>query len=304
MGALAAQGPYTPAAGVPGSRAIAQDSSLIIGWGQNCRVLRGPRDFARPGGLLASFGDSSDALGPANGQVVSLGDSGYAEYFFDPPLADRIGPEVAIFENSFSDTYLELAFVEISSDGQRFVRFPAHCLTQDSLQLGPFGQTDPTQIHNFAGKYRLGYGVPFDWAELRDSAGLDIDSIRYLRIVDVIGAIGQRFSSYDSEGRPINDPYPTDFASGGFDLDALAILGTSPLDLSPENKKALFFPNPASQELHWAASVRRVELLSLQGYVLRSWQNSPQAVNDLPRGYYLLRLYSAEQSHLSKLLLR
>ena len=87
---------------------------------------------------FASFGSAASALGPADAYdfgtglpstspttVVSLGDGGSITLTFAHPLSDGTGPDLAVFENAFNDTFLELAFVEVSSDGANFVRFPA-----------------------------------------------------------------------------------------------------------------------------------------------------------------------------------
>ena len=79
-------------------------------------------------------------------------------------------------------------------------------------------------INNLAGKYRAGYGTPFDLAELADSTGIDIDSIVFVRIVDVVGSIDPEFGSYDAYGHLVNDPFPTTSYSSGFDLSGVAVL--------------------------------------------------------------------------------
>jgi len=58
------------------------------------------------------------------------------------------GFDFAVFENSFNDSFLELAFVEVSSDGINFVRFPATSNTQTDVQITGFGTIDPTYINN------------------------------------------------------------------------------------------------------------------------------------------------------------
>jgi hypothetical protein len=80
-------------------------------------------DIANPGLGYASLGDSSLAIGPANLDIVSLGDSGVATLTFSSPIANGLGPDFVVFENGFLDpandsfAFLELAFVEVSSDG-------------------------------------------------------------------------------------------------------------------------------------------------------------------------------------------
>ena len=75
-----------------------------------------------------------------------------------------------------------------------------------------------------AGKFKQGYGTPFDLEDVIDSIGINLDSINFVRITDVVGSINTSFATYDSQGNIINDPYPTPFGSCGFDLDAVAVI--------------------------------------------------------------------------------
>jgi len=231
-----ANGPFAPAAGVSGSTAIAKDSSIIKAWATGIELQRGLINIADPTAIdnnsnYATFGTASNALGQAEGtsfNVVSLGDGGNATLTFNKILYNGPGWDFVVFENSFSDNYLELAFVEVSSDGQRFVRFPSVSITQTDTQVDGFGTLDPTNLNNLAGKYRQGFGTPFDLSDIADSTGIDLNNIRFIRIIDVVGTINPAYASFDSQGHIINDPYPTPFASGGFDLDAVGLINIKP----------------------------------------------------------------------------
>lgn len=65
-------------------------------------------------------------------------------------------------------------------------------------------------------------------AELSGNQGLDISRITHLRIVDVVGAVSGGTASLDSLGNVINDPWPTNFQTSGFDLDAVGVLHAAP----------------------------------------------------------------------------
>jgi hypothetical protein len=249
---MAAWTQFPPPAGQPGSTAIPMDSSVFIGWAKACTVVRGPKDISNPSLGLTSVGDSTSAVGPAgqNG-VVSLGDGGYAILTFDPPIADGPGWDFAVFENAFSDTFLELAFVEVSSNGVDFVRFPATSLTQDSLQIGSFGSLDATLIDNLAGKYRAGYGTPFDLQQLSGIMGLDVMAVTHVKVIDVVGSIDPNYATYDQFGNKVNDPWPTPFDAGGFDLDAVGVIHTATLNTVNSHSQTAFilYPNPANTVL-------------------------------------------------------
>ena len=226
-------GPFAPAAGQAGSTAVPATSPAIVAWATGFEdLVRGPLDIANPMGGNASFGTGDLALGPSvsgSFDVVSLGDGGRITLTFDQPLRDGPGYDLAVFENSFSDTFLELAFVEVSSNGTDFFRFPAVSLTPTDTQIGPFDALDPTNLHNLAGKYRGGFGTPFDLADLAGvSPLLNTSSVTHVRIVDVVGSINPMLGTLDSMNQLVNDPYPTAFSSGGFDLEAVAALHVVP----------------------------------------------------------------------------
>lgn len=242
---------FPPAAGQAGSTAISKDSAVFTGWATQCHVIRGFQNIADTTLGLVTTGDSSMATGPAGpGGVVSLGDGGSAILTFSRPITDGPGWDFAVFENSFDDTFLELAFAEVSSDGINFFRFPATSLTDTMTQVGTFGTLDATKINNLAGKYRMNYGTPFDLHELDSIAGLDISNITHIRITDVVGSIGNSFATTDKDGRKINDPWPTPFPQGGFDLDAIGVIHQQPQGvIQPEQPLITVFPNPASDHI-------------------------------------------------------
>ena len=283
-GSVAFAGPYAPPAGQEGSTAVYMDNANIVTWATEAVIERGFIDISRPDLGYVSYGDDANCLGSAQGDiydVVSLGDGGIATLSFQNPIMNGDGNDFVVFENSFSNTFLELGFVEVSSDGNNFFCFDAVSLTDPNMQVGGFGSVDATNIHNLAGKYRRGYGTPFDLQELAGIEDLDINSVTHIRIIDVVGCIqsadfnndgfvnfsdysvlsgaylslsgearwNQRcdiavpyevidmadvgefvfqwlaeWSSMDSIGNKINDPWPTPFDTGGFDLDAVGVI--------------------------------------------------------------------------------
>lgn len=293
-------GPFCGAVGTEGCNAIKADSSAIVAWATGVTVTRGPRNIANPDLGLAATGTESNAIGMATlndvYDVVSLGDGGSALVTFARPIRNGEGPDFAVYENGFSDNSLELAFVEVSTDGQRFVRFPATCLTQNETQLANAGQTDPTNLNNLAGKFRIGYGTPFDLEELRDSTGINIDSIVYVRVVDVVGSINPQYGTYDAYGHIINDPWPTPFEASGYDLTGVAVLhentNTSGIDevMTVEG----IWPNPTADRVNvsmrYAAEGLLYDLTGRQvaAYSLREGLNTLDLTN-LKNGVYMLR---------------
>lgn len=215
-------GSFPPAAGEPGSTAIPIDDSRIQRW-VDTLVSYLPGEDVDP-----QWQNANNAIGPASVNtfdVVSLGRGGQITLSLQSPLIRQTGPEFAVFDNAFSPNFLELAYVEVSSDGENFVRFPTFSETPNLV--GSFGVMDTTKVLGFAGKYQIGFGTPFDLDQLPPHPQLDLEQIRFIRIVDVIG----NGSEVDSIGRPIFDPFPT-FISAGFDLNGIAALDPIPLQLT------------------------------------------------------------------------
>ncbi len=216
MRALA--GPYPPAAGQAGSTAVFMDDAAFIAW------ATGWQNYIPGEAVTSTWQDPQKALGPAEGtsfDIMSLGRSGEITLTFDQPIRNGPGWDFAVFENSFSDTFLELAYVEVSSDGETFVRFDNDSLSPSPV--GAFGSTDPTDVQGFGGKYRQGYGTPFDLGDLATkdevlSGAVQLHRITHVKIVDIIGD----GSDVDTSADVIYDPYPTS-QSAGFDLDAVGV---------------------------------------------------------------------------------
>ncbi|MEP4076635.1 hypothetical protein [Haloferula sp.] len=207
-------------------------------WAATAEIVRGPVDATVPDGAVASFGSVADVIGVADSvpgdpyPVASLGDGGVATLRFSIPVADGPGADIAVFENAFDSTYLELAHVEVSSDGIHFTRFPSVSGTQSETQIGGLqsGGIDPGDLINLAGAYPGGEGTPFDLAELRGlSPWLDVSRITHVRVIDVVGSVDPAYGTRDSLGNLINDPWKTNFTTGGFDLDAVGAFYPAPV---------------------------------------------------------------------------
>lgn len=196
--------------------------------------------------------DPAKALGPVTGDnfdIVSLGDltaaeiaagasPGFITLSFAIGIGNGAGADFVVFENGFislggagvaGQVFAELAFVEVSTDGVNFARFPSISLTADLV--GAYGTVDPTDVYNLAGKHVNAYGdswgTPFDLNDLADDASVvaglvDLNRINYVKIIDIPGD-GSRT---DSEGRPIYDAWYT-WGSGGFDLEAIGVIHTA-----------------------------------------------------------------------------
>lgn len=194
-------------------------------------LIRGPVNIDVPEAGNTTFGDPADIPGVASGiptEAVSLGDGGSVTLKFADLIYDGPGFDFAVFENGISSgtpelIFMELGFVEVSSDGIHFARF-ASLSSRITPVLG-FEEVDPDDYDNLAGNRLAGTGTAFDLFELSShplviSGDVDLDAIEYVRIEDVVG----NGSTSDSMGNPIYDPFPTSFISGGFDIDAVGAI--------------------------------------------------------------------------------
>ena len=306
-------GPFCGAVGSEGCTAVACNDPRIKGWATACTVERGSSNLSDPAAAAVTYGNDQDAVGPATTNtmdVVSLGDGGSATLTFATPIANGDGYDFAVFENSFNDYFLELAVVEVSSDGEHFVRFPATSLTQTHTQITE--RVDPTFINNLAGKYRVGYGTPFDLEELRDSADVDINHITHVRVIDVVGSIDPQYGTYDAFGHLINDPFPTITHSAGFDLDGVAVLNSTLGVGSVESAALKLYPNPASSAI-WCELPEGEQQGTLVIYnaagseMMRHTLTSGKQVvstESLPNGVYYVSIAAPQGVSTHKLIIR
>lgn len=215
--ASALAGPYPPAAGEPDSTAVSKDDPAFVAW------ATGSGNYY-PGADVDLFLNPDEALGKAEGAatsgIVCLGAGGSITLTFDIPIRDGAEWDFAVFENSFNDTFLELAYVEVSSDGENFIRFDSDSRTEFLTTE----YVDPTDIDGLAGKYRAGYGTPFDLETLKSKSEVltgivDLSRITHVRIVDIIGD----GTFLDTTDEHIYDVVGSQVVTAGFDLDAIGV---------------------------------------------------------------------------------
>lgn len=225
-------------------------------------------------GLAAQWSDPGLALGPVTGNnmdIVSLGDLDSAQISqglapgeitlgFAEPIREGKGYDFVVFENGFvsnidtaagslaGQMFAELAFVEVSTNGTDFVRFPAVSLTPEAV--GRYGTIEIGNVHNLAGKHPnaggICIGTPFDLKDIADdpavvSGLVDLNDIKYVRIVDVPGSGNfhdeavmhvdpSTWPAWDlyADNHPIYDAWDAapgaPNPSGGFDLEAIGVL--------------------------------------------------------------------------------
>lgn len=294
--------------GTPTTTAIPQDSSVFVAWATGCTLQRGLQNIQDATLGLATTGDSTMALGKAGSNgVVSLGDGGTAILTFKKPITNGEGADFAIFENAFLDGFLELATVAVSSNGIDFVQFPAVSNMPIATQLGPFDYTNnAANLYNLAGKYRAKYGTPFDLAELANTPNLDINSITHVKIKDVIGSINPQYATLDKNQNPINDPFPTPFPSGGFDLDAVGVIHEK--TAKNTTKAIVFYPNPIQNDLFITINIKlqSLQLFDITGKWIENIIPITQIfpTQNLAKGVYLLTAIADDGTILTQKILK
>jgi hypothetical protein len=249
-GSAVLAGPYPPAGGQTGSTAFSVTDSRFVEWAASATIVRGLREIDNPSGGYAYYGGVNGT--PANtapigmptqpqtsADSVSLGQGGTATLTFSVPISHSVGADgnpydFAVFGNGFSSGSLEWckpAFVEVSSDGLNFFRFPSVSLTPAGTQLGSYGEVDPTNLYDLAGKDPVGYGTGFNLGELAGvSPLLNIYDVTQVRLVDCVDDINPLYATHDSQGNIINGPWPANSVAGseGFNLAGVGVLHEAP----------------------------------------------------------------------------
>ncbi len=210
--------------------------------------------------LTLGFANPINATGIVTGNnfhIVSLGDMDTSEismHLADPstyplasleielerPIKNLSGADFAIFENGFISNYTtaqssvagrmfaELGYVEVSSDGTTFARFPSDYLNAAPTGSQAYLSQDVSNIYNLFGKHQNAYGeswgTPFDLDDLLDHplvtiGTVNLENITCIRVVDIPGD----GSFKDSSGNSIYDAWLT-FGSGGSDIEAIGAI--------------------------------------------------------------------------------
>lgn len=135
--------------------------------------------------------------------VVSLGQGGeLVLQLTDIGLADGPGPDLLVFENPFAD-FVETGIVGVSDDGEAWEEWPCDtdtlqgCAGVEPVFANPENALDPTDPEQAGG-------------DAFDLADLGLSHARFVRVRD----------TGDNEYLG---------TSGGFDLDAIAVIGGEPL---------------------------------------------------------------------------
>jgi len=185
--------------------------------------------FAPRGSTVINQIGGFNSLGDLDATQIASGMSpGYLTVTFPSGIRNGAGHDFAVFENGGAFLaapllFAELAYVEVSSNGSDFARFPSISLNRETdlaINFGrAFASLDTTKVFNLAGKHQSGFGTPFNLDDLMTDSLvtgglLDLNNIQFLKLVDIPG----NGAFKDSLGNSIFDAWLTTGGSGGFDF--------------------------------------------------------------------------------------
>lgn len=227
--------------------AIAANDPRFAEWANAIDPTR--TQFAPRGSSVIDQTGGFNSLGDLDAAEIALGTQpGVLTITFPSGIRNGSGHDFAVFENGSIFTtspflFAELAFVEVSSNGSNFARFPAISTNTEAMLDAGFGRNfaslDTTNVFNLAGKHQNGFGTPFDLDSLSNDplvalGLLNLNSIQYVKLIDIPG----NGAFVDSQGNPILDTWLT-AGSGGFDFRLAPGLGVGVLN-------SVAIPEPSS----------------------------------------------------------
>jgi len=222
----------------PIDAAIASSSPLFTEWANR---IDATRTYFAPRGATTISPTGFNSLGDLDATQIAAGNKvGYLTVTFPTGVKNGAGADFAIFENGFAfgspnGLFAELAYVEVSSNGVDFARFPSISTNVAPVTgSGAFAGFDLSNIYNLAGKHAGGFGTPFNLDDLLTNplvvgGSVNLASIQYVKLVDIPG----NGSYLDSQGHPILDNWITT-GSGGFDFRLPVGQGVGVINAVPE----------------------------------------------------------------------
>jgi hypothetical protein len=175
-------------------------------------------------------GPTGEGLSAGSTDVLTLGEAGSAVLGFEVVITDGPGADLIVFENGFvfgaGSVFAELLYVEVSTDGAQFARFPT-AYSGPGTPMGScrglggglpvLSNVQTNSISPFDAV--VSWGEAFDLADLSGHAlvvggQVDLTQIHFVRLVDV--PIGDS----DANGNLLP-------AAGGADVDAVAVVNSN-----------------------------------------------------------------------------
>lgn len=256
---------YAPAPGLGPNFRNSAATSGVFSLGDLYSTTAQPTVGSEPSAFHAGSGTAN--FHPYGGNVNDTTDTygfigidapGSVTFYYETGIFNGTGADLAVRENGFATGpapgfFAELAFVEVSSNGTDFARFPSISLNTTTVSVsGTFQAYDMTNVYNLAGKHASNLATPFDLQDLTThelvlGGTVNLSNIKYVRLVDVVGnpASSGTAGAVDSLGNRILDNWTT-YDSGGFDI---SIVGGLPQAVGVLNA----IPEPAVTALGLAS---------------------------------------------------
>jgi hypothetical protein len=130
-----------------------------------------------------------------------------------------------------------------------------------------------------------------------------------VRIIDVVGNIQPEWRSEDALGHPINDPWPTAFETGGFDLDAVGVIhNQNNTDVVQFDEKVdfLLYPNPLQSQLFFESDqvISEFSVHEINGKQLFQASDTKSVVVETEcwsKGLYVVKVQMGSNIQIAKL---
>jgi len=218
--------------------AIPSASPLFKEW---ANAIDSTRTHFAPRGSTMISTSGFNSLGDLDAMQIANSESpGYLTVTFPQPIRNGAGADFAVFENGFNfgspnGLFAELAYVEVSTNGGDFARFPSISTnTAPVTGSGAVAGFDMSNVYNLAGKHADGFGTPFNLDDVSSNplvigGQVNLNNIQFVEIVDIPG----NGSFLDSQGHPTLDNWLTT-GSGGFDFRLPVGKGVGVVNVVPE----------------------------------------------------------------------
>jgi hypothetical protein len=222
----------------PIDAAIPAASPLFSEW---ANAIDASRTQFAPRGSTTISNTGFNSLGDLDADEIAAGNApGYLTVTFPRGIRNGAGPDFAVFENGFTlgspnGLFAELAYVEVSTDGTTFARFPSISTNTVPVQgSSPFAGFDMSNVYNLAGKHAGNFGTPFNLDDLLAAPAVvggmvALNNIQFVKLVDIPG----NGAFLDSLDNPILDNWLTT-GTGGFDFRLPAGQGIGVIHAVPE----------------------------------------------------------------------
>jgi hypothetical protein len=117
------------------------------------------------------------------------------------------------------------------------------------------------------------------------------------------------YATYDINNNPINDPFPTAFSSGGFDLDAVGVIHQQTTSVNEQPISAFnfqVFPNPVAHNqqlnIQCEEKINAIFIYNCQGEIIYQGRETTPLNIQLKQGVYFLKIETDKGTAIKKII--